>query len=182
MAMSVPLIPSTPHVKPFCHPARERIHTELSWKLSMTQAKTTQAKMTQPKTTQAKMTRKHLLLIDCEEDRRYVTQMGLELMTDWKIWVAHSYSEGFNLAQNQKPHAILVNLTSLEANPLEILQQLLAHPATQHIPIILTLDRLRCVDRQHFNQLGVAGTIAQPYDCTNLGEQIAAFLNWHGDR
>ncbi|MBP0022099.1 MAG: two-component system response regulator [Cyanobacteria bacterium SBLK] len=123
--------------------------------------------------------KRHLLLIDGEEDRRYVTRAGLELMTDWQIWVASSYQEGFNFARTQSFHAILINL---DANPLGILQQLLSHPATQHIPIILTVDRLRCADAEYFSQLGVAGAIAQPYDCVNLGGQIADFLNWQGDR
>lgn len=123
--------------------------------------------------------KRHLLLIDGEEDRRHVTKAGLELMTDWQIWAASSYQEGFTFARSQFFHAILINL---DANPLEILRQLLSHPATQHIPIILTVDRLRCSDEEYFSQLGVAGSISQPYDCVNLGGQIANFLNWQGDR
>jgi CheY-like chemotaxis protein len=122
---------------------------------------------------------KHLLLIDREEDRRHVTKTGLELMTDWTIWGACSYHEGLNFAQTRLFHVILINLDS---NPLKILPQLLSHPNTQHIPIILTTARLRYSDVQYFSQLGVAGAIAQPYDCVNLGEQIACFLDWQSDR
>ena len=122
---------------------------------------------------------KTLLLIDREEDRRHVTQTGLELMTDWKIWVTHSYREGLKFAQTQLFHVILINL---DTRPREVLQQLLNHPSTQNIPIILTADRLRCADIEYFSQLGVAGAIAQPYDCVNLGEQIAYFLDWQSDR
>ncbi|MEM9542789.1 MAG: hypothetical protein AAGA60_25265 [Cyanobacteria bacterium P01_E01_bin.42] len=159
-----PLLPNTnPHFS--THPTPNSKGMKIPW---------------QSTTFRATARNKYLLLIDREEDRRQVTKAGLELMTDWQIRVASSSQEGIDLARSQFFHAILINL---DPNPVSIfLQQLLSHPTTRHIPIILTVDRLRCADAEYFSRLGVAGTIDQPYDCVGLGGQIADFLNWQGNR
>ncbi|MDB9315733.1 response regulator [Spirulina sp. CS-785/01] len=121
---------------------------------------------------------KNLLLIEPERDLCEITQMSLEMTTDWRIWAAESCQEGLAIARRQPPHVILLDLDPQAVNPQEIIQQLQQHPVTCNTPIIVFIERVRLGDQQRFAQLGVAGVIAKPFDALNLGSQIAYLLDW----
>lgn len=125
-----------------------------------------------------KFNSKKILLIDLEDDLREVIQTGLELTTSWKILTARSHEIGANLAEVEQPHAILLNVERVDFARSALLNQLKANPIAREIPIILMADRVRLADWWQLTQLGFAGVIAKPFDCANLGRQIALFLKW----
>jgi response regulator RpfG family c-di-GMP phosphodiesterase len=125
-----------------------------------------------------KLNSKKILLIDPEDDLREVIQTGLELTTSWEILTAHSHAIGANLAEVEQPHAILLNVERVDCDRAALLIQLKTNPTTQGIPVILMTDRVRLADWWQLTQMGVAGVIAKPFDCANLGKQIAIFLKW----
>ncbi|MDY6782919.1 MAG: response regulator [Cyanobacteriota bacterium] len=121
---------------------------------------------------------KKVLLIDPEDDLREVIQTSLELTTSWNIVTAHSHALGIDLAEVEQPNAILLNVERLDRDRMAILTQLKTHPITRAIPLILMTERVRLADWWQLTQSGVAGAIAKPFDCANLGRQIALFLRW----
>ncbi|MBD2578691.1 response regulator [Oscillatoria sp. FACHB-1406] len=118
------------------------------------------------------------MLIDPEDDLREVIQTGLELTTNWKIVTAHSHALGANLAAIEQPNVILLNVERVDLEDSALLAQLKANPSTQNIPVILMADRVRLSDWWRLTQLGIAGAISKPFDCVNLGKQIAVLLKW----
>jgi response regulator RpfG family c-di-GMP phosphodiesterase len=125
-----------------------------------------------------KLKAKKVLLIDPEDDLREVIQTSLELTTSWEIVTACSHALGIDLAEVEQPNAILLNVERLDVDRMAILTHLKSHPTTQTIPLILMTERVRLADWWQLTQLGVTGAIAKPFDCANLGKQIALFLKW----
>jgi CheY-like chemotaxis protein len=58
------------------------------------------------------------------------------------------------------------------------LQKLRAHPATQNIPVILLTAQVHSAKLRQFAELGVAATIAKPFNPLSLARQVATALGW----
>jgi CheY-like chemotaxis protein len=50
--------------------------------------------------------------------------------------------------------------------------------ATKNIPVIFLTAKVQVSDRERFTQLGVAGTIAKPFEPLKISDQIAEMLGW----
>lgn len=118
-----------------------------------------------------------LLVVVPDADLREVIVTGLEMTTDWQAIAAGSATEALQRAVELQPHAIILNRAEV-LRSLPLLPQWAVTPATRHIPTILIVERARLADVQHYQRLGCAGIIAKPFDCAQLSQQIAAFLNW----
>lgn len=62
---------------------------------------------------------------------------------------------------------------------LGLLQELKGHPVTESIPIVLLTARLSLTEPQRFQELGVKGAIAKPFNSLTLVPQIANALGWN---
>ncbi len=119
---------------------------------------------------------RRILIIEDEDDIREVAQLTLEAVSGWQVSTAASASEGLAKAEIEQPEAILLDIMMPNMDGLATFRQLRANPATWHIPVILLTAKPTNVDQ--FAQIGVAATIAKPFNPMSLAHQIATALGW----
>lgn len=117
-----------------------------------------------------------ILVIDDEERIQEVIQISLEILNGWEVLTASSGREGLIKAQNQKPDAILLDVSMPQMDGFATLEQLRSNRATQAIPVIFLTAKVQLADRQQFAKLGMAGVITKPFDPLTLAEQVTAAL------
>lgn len=123
-------------------------------------------------------TAKRILIIDDEDDIREVAQLTLEAISLWQVSTASSGNEGLQLALEQQPDAILLDVMMPDMDGITTFQKLQTNPNTQHIPVILMTAKVQPADRQCFAELGVKGVIAKPFNPMELAEQVSKSLSW----
>ncbi|HBE21806.1 MAG TPA: response regulator [Cyanobacteria bacterium UBA11149] len=124
------------------------------------------------------MTTKRVLVIDDEEAVQEVIQGCLEDVGGWETLLASSGSEGFRLAINQLPDAILLDVSMPEMDGVETFRRLQENHITKSIPIILLTAKVQPADRMRFAKLGIAGVIAKPFNPMTLVDLVAEILDW----
>lgn len=124
------------------------------------------------------MTARRILLIDDEDDIREITQLSLEMVGGWQVFVAASGKEGIAKAEVLQPDAILLDVMMPELDGFVTFQYLQANGATQQIPVILLTAKVHATDQRRFAELGVAGMIAKPFEPLLLVGQVASILGW----
>jgi CheY-like chemotaxis protein len=122
--------------------------------------------------------RKHILVIDDEDDIREVATLTLELTCGWDITAAGSGRDGIALARTHHPDAILLDVMMPDLDGPSTLAALQDDAATRDIPVIFLTAKVQSSDRQRFHQLGVRGVIGKPFDPMALGGLVAGILEW----
>jgi CheY-like chemotaxis protein len=124
------------------------------------------------------MNRKHILLVDDEDDIREVATLSLETIGGWRVSSATGGGEGIAIARAQRPDAILLDVMMPGIDGPATFRGLQADPRTCDIPVILLTAKAQSADRRGFEKLGVAGTLTKPFDPLMLTEEISAILAW----
>jgi len=122
---------------------------------------------------------KRILFIDDELNVQQVVKACLEALGGWNVLLAASGQEGLVKAVSEKPDAILLDVMMPGMDGLALLQQLKSNPVTQSIPIVFLTARLSLTEPQRFQELGVKGAIAKPFNSLTLVPQIANALGWN---
>jgi CheY-like chemotaxis protein len=125
------------------------------------------------------MSRK-ILLVDDEDDIREVAQMSLEMTAGWDVVTASSGAEGLRLAAAERPDAILLDVMMPGMDGPATARALKEDPGTAEIPIILLTAKVQAADRRRFDDLGVAGILAKPFDPMALADEVRGVLGWGG--
>lgn len=123
-------------------------------------------------------TARRILIIDDEDDIREVAQLTLEAISLWQVSTTSSGSEGLQLALEQQPDAILLDVMMPDMDGIATFQKLQANSNTQHIPVILMTAKVQPADRRCFAELGVKGVIAKPFNPMELADQVSKLLSW----
>ena len=124
------------------------------------------------------MSAKRILVIDDEKNLCTLIQTCLEYLGGWEVLTALSGSEGLSEAQTQQPDAILLDVMMPDLDGLTLCKELQNNPTTQAIPVVLLTAKVLTVDLAQFDQLGIAGVIAKPFDPLTLARQVAEVLGW----
>jgi CheY-like chemotaxis protein len=128
---------------------------------------------------------KSVLIIDDEEDVRAITQMGLEMATDWNIMIASSGQEGLFIAETEQPEVILLDWMMPDWDGQETLNQLKANQKTAQIPVILMTAKEQSAlnlkgpsqtTTKVKNQLEIIGVITKPFRPLQLSKEINQIL------
>jgi CheY-like chemotaxis protein len=122
------------------------------------------------------MERKHILLIDDEDDIRAVAGVSLEAVGGWRVSSANCGRDGIELAIAEQPDAILCDVMMPDLDGPETVDRLQADPATREIPVILLTARVLAADRKRFEGLGIAGMLFKPFDPMMLTKDVEAIL------
>ena len=125
------------------------------------------------------MADRKILIVDDENDIREVAAMSMEDVCGWKVVQARSGPEGLQLAQDQHPDAILLDVMMPDMDGPSTLQQLRSNTSTAQIPVIFLTAKVQGSDRKRFGELGVAAILAKPFDPMLLCSQIAEALGWN---
>ena len=122
---------------------------------------------------------KRILFIDDETHVRQIVKACLESLGGWDVLLAASGQEGLSKAVSEQPDAILLDLMMPEMDGLVLLKKLQANSVTQSIPVVFLTARKSLTEPQKFQELGVKGAIAKPFNSLTLVPQIANALGWN---
>ena len=124
------------------------------------------------------MTHRKVLVIDDEDGVREVIQICLEAVAGWQVLTAASGKGGLEIAQREKPDAILLDVMMPGMDGATTFEKLQANPQTQHIPTILLTAKAKISEQKQLRDLGVAGVIVKPFEAQNLVAQVEKILSW----
>lgn len=122
---------------------------------------------------------KCILVIDNEQYIQEVTQICLRTTAGWQVLTASSGREGIAKAAADQPDAILLDVMMPDMDGPTTFQHLQENPATRQIPVILLTAKVQASDRRRYDELGVQGAIAKPFNPLQLAEQVASALGWN---
>ena len=121
---------------------------------------------------------KCILLIDDEETIQEVVQVGIEIEVGWQVLIASSGIEGINLAKDQQPDVILLDVMMPNMDGISTLLKLKAESSTKSIPVIFLTAKTQAADKKQFQTLGVTGVITKPFNSMALASRITKILDW----
>lgn len=122
------------------------------------------------------MSRKHILLIDDEDDIRDVAGISLESFGDWQVSSAAGGREGIAIAIAEQPDVILCDVMMPDLDGPATVTLLQENQATRDIPVVLLTARVHVADRERFAKLGVAGMLPKPFDPVTLSDEVEAVI------
>ncbi|MEM8827862.1 MAG: response regulator [Cyanobacteria bacterium P01_G01_bin.19] len=125
------------------------------------------------------MKEKCILLIDDEETIQEVVKVGIEIEAGWQVAIASSGWEGINLAENQQPDVILLDVMMPDMDGIDTLSQLKTNTKTSAIPVIFLTAKAQTEEKNQFQSLGVVDVITKPFNSMTLASQIAKILDWN---
>ncbi len=112
--------------------------------------------------------KKLILVIDDDPDAVYLLQENLNPQ-EYHVTGARDGKTGLQLARQQQPHAILLDIMMPGADGWQVLHDLKDNPATSHIPVIL----LTIVDKKALGfKLGAAAYLLKPLDPAAVRETL----------
>ena len=119
-----------------------------------------------------------MLIVDDDEDIREVSRLTLTMLARWRVDTAAGGGEAIEIAERERPDAILLDMMMPDMDGAATVRQLHARETTRDIPIILLTAKLKTVDDGIGEALGVAGVITKPFDPMQLPDQVGRLLGW----
>lgn len=117
-----------------------------------------------------------VLLIDDEEDVRYVIQISLGRVGGMQVLEAASGEEGIALAQSESPDFILLDLMMPGMDGAHTFRELQRDEETAKIPVVFLTAKAMANDVQRLRNLGARGVILKPFDPLTLAREVAGML------
>jgi DNA-binding response OmpR family regulator len=117
-----------------------------------------------------------ILIIDDEPDIREIAKLSLQITKDWHVLTAATGQAGFNLAMENHPDVILLDLTMPEQDGFATLRLLRKNPITQNIPVLLLTATSSAIKQITYGPSTAQGALLKPFDPGTLGDQIEMIL------
>ena|SRR6516162_3382676 len=111
-----------------------------------------------------------VLLVDDDQNIRFVVQMTLEGMTSWKVLVAESGQEALTIAEREKPDLILLDMMMPGMDGPTTYSRL--KEQGNLVPVIFMTAKVQTHEVEDHLKLGAAGVIAKPFDPMTLHKDI----------
>lgn len=124
---------------------------------------------------------KRILIIEDEANLRTVVRTCLEMLAGWEVLQADSGQQGLLVAEREKPDAILLDAMMPEMDGITFLQELLANPELQAIPVVFLTAKVELTQPGRFLRLGARGAIAKPFNPLTLHNQVTTALDWDSE-
>jgi CheY-like chemotaxis protein len=121
---------------------------------------------------------RRVLVVDDDDAIREIAQASLEMVAGWDVTVASSGPDALDLAIADPPDAILLDVMMPSMDGPTTFAGLQADARTRHIQVVLLTAKVQPAERRRWEQLGVAGVLAKPFDPLELPGQIADLLGW----
>jgi CheY-like chemotaxis protein len=121
---------------------------------------------------------RRVLVVDDDDDIRDVVQTSLRLVTGWDIQVASNGAEAIDLCRANPPDAVLLDVMMPTMDGPTTFARLLGDMRTRYVPVVLLTGKVQAAELRRWDDLGVAGVIAKPFDPVRLPEQFAELLGW----
>lgn len=118
-----------------------------------------------------------ILIIENDEDVRCVASLSLSLIGGLQVLEAEDGASGLEMAQQEKPDAILLDLSTPEMNGSETMAALKQNPETAQIPVVFLTTRTPGWDAEEMISLGAAGIMHKPFDPMTLASELQEIIN-----
>ena len=118
-----------------------------------------------------------ILVIDDEEDVRYVARVSLGRVGGMEVIEAASGQEGIEAARAERPDCILLDMMMPGMDGEETLLALRREPDTASIPVVFLTAVGATVEARRIRQLGAKGLILKPFDPMRLASTIDEVLS-----
>lgn len=119
---------------------------------------------------------KKILFVDDEPDQVLLIQLRLEA-SGYEVLTAHDGETGLQLALEQQPDLVIVDLLIPRLDGLEICRRLKQDPKTARIPVALfTASATRDLD-ELCKTAGFSAYLRKPYEASELLGVIQKLLN-----
>ena len=125
-----------------------------------------------------KMSKKRVLLVDDEDDIREVARVSLEMVGGFEVVTASCGTEAIEMARQERPDAILLDVMMPDMDGPTTYGKLQDEASLKDIPVVFLTAKVQATDNQQFDEIGVAGVIAKPFDPMKLSEQLGYVLGW----
>lgn len=117
-----------------------------------------------------------VLVIDDEEDIRYIARLSLGRIEGMTVLEAESGKEGIALARSEAPDCILLDLMMPDMDGEATLDALRRDPATASIPVVFLTAVVMTEHVNRLKALGARGVIRKPFDPRALGRTLREIL------
>ncbi|MFD6445799.1 response regulator [Promicromonospora sp. NPDC060204] len=121
---------------------------------------------------------RRILVVDDDEAIRDVVRTGLEMVARWSVRLASNGEQAITLCGEDPPDAVLLDVMMPTMDGPTTFARLQDDPRTRSVPVILLTAKVQPVERRQYEDLGVAGVLAKPFDPLTLPDQIADLLGW----
>lgn len=127
------------------------------------------------------MQQKKLLLIDDEPAIQTLVRLVMEA-DGWQVLVAGEGARGLDLAREQKPDVILLDVALPDVSGLEICRQLKADSTTSSVPIAMLTAMAQETDRRAAMALGADDYVTKPWRPAALIARVSSLMERRGRR
>jgi CheY-like chemotaxis protein len=120
---------------------------------------------------------KNVLLVDDDQNIRFVAQMSLEGLTPWTIMLAVSGEDALKKVQEQKPDLILLDMMMPGMDGPTTFSKLKERAELADVPIIFMTAKVQTHEVEGYRKTGAAGVITKPFDPMKLPDEIRQILD-----
>lgn len=117
-----------------------------------------------------------VLVIDDEEDVRYIAGISLGRVGGMTVVEAASGAEGVARARSERPDVILLDMMMPGMDGAATFRALHADAETTSIPVVFLTAKAMVSEVRRLEQLGARGVVLKPFDPMTLAKDIAAIL------
>ncbi len=117
-----------------------------------------------------------ILIIQNDEDVRCVASLTLRLIGGLDVLEAEGGAKGVELALQEQPDAILLDLVMPEMDGSATIKALRGNPDTAAIPVVFLTTRTLSSDFERMKGLGAAGILFKPFDPMTLASQLQEII------
>ena len=118
------------------------------------------------------MSFEHVLIVDDEEHIRRIAELSARNVGGWRVSQADNGSQGIELAAQQQPDLILLDVMMPGMDGPDTLARLKANEATRAIPVIFLTAKVQTREIERYLALGAIGVIAKPFDPMTFPDEV----------
>ncbi|HEY9678934.1 MAG TPA: response regulator [Drouetiella sp.] len=123
------------------------------------------------------MTIEHVLLVDDDPNIRKIAEISLSKVGKWRVSLASSGREALDMAVNERPDVILLDVMMPELDGPSTLKCLRHNCAVANIPVIFVTAKVQNHEMAKYAQMGAMGVIVKPFDPMLLPKQVMDIID-----
>ena len=116
------------------------------------------------------------LVIDDEEDVRFVAQLSLGRVGGMTVLEASSGEEGVARARTEQPDFVLLDMMMPGMDGAATFLALRADSGTADIPVVFLTAKAMTSEVQRLKDLGARGVVLKPFNPMTLADEIRTIL------
>ncbi|WP_020015364.1 response regulator [Promicromonospora sukumoe] len=121
---------------------------------------------------------RRILVVDDDEAIRDVVRTGLEVLAGWTVRLATNGADALAMCAADPPDAMLLDVMMPTMDGPTTFGRLQDEPRTRSVPVIFLTAKVQPSERRQYEDLGVAGVLAKPFDPLTLPGEISGLLGW----